>query len=217
MTSSCTLALWADDTEYWPLARDGWASITASYVDENWNIHLLLRARSGNLYQLTTAMPNGPFSVCWVQRDDVTLVTGGSESTWLTESRIPMTLVEAPDPVVLNDLARRSVMNDARPTRPGDGTLESYFATHATTNGDEIMLLLDPERHTVINGEVFVFRSAVGKWSRLHLPLLPIRWGSLNAIGHVAATPACVVVDVVLSPVYLVMIGLEAAGMVRTH
>jgi len=63
----------------------------------------------------------------------------------------------------------------------------------------------------------YLFISSSPQAMRVELPDPPIAWGSANATGHVLATPFAVVLDVVLIPAYVVLVGLMLTGVVETH
>lgn len=211
----CTLELWDSESDLWLVERDAPQTIAAAYVDQNSDLHVLLRTRSGDLCSFAAELSTKTFLAHVVKSNDV--AHGVPESTWSKESSVPVTIVATPMEDALSTMKGNSIDMSVGWPLQGDGvTLESYCWSHATGTVDEVLVLLDPGRR-IANGELYVFRTTWGGSWKLQLPLPPIRWGSLNAIGHVAATPVCVVVDVVLSPVYLLGLVLLETGVIHGH
>lgn len=188
-SSSClTSELWANDTSVWPLARDVPARIEAAYVDDASQVHILVQTEDAR-FAYAVPMPRQPFQVTWIGREQIEAVDDAAATTWARPTTIPLAIV----PKDKQEVGR------------------------AFAAGSKLVLTLEPHRHTVINGELDIYFIADAGPERHYLPLLSVRWLSLNAAGHIAATPLCVAADIVLLPVYVVYLGLAAAGLVKTH
>jgi hypothetical protein len=199
-SSSCiTSELWADDASVWPLARDVPARIEAAYVDDASRVHILVQTEDAR-FVYTVPMPSHPFRVRWIGGEEIEPINDAAAATWVRPTTVPLAIVFEDKHDVGQAFAA------------GSQAVGQAFAA-----GSQLVLSLDPHRHTIINGELDIYFIANAGPERHYLPLLPVRWLSLNAAGHVAATPLCVAADIVLLPVYLVYAGLAAAGVVKTH
>jgi len=187
MLSACTWELWADDNATWPIERDGPSTIRDVFVDDRHVTHALVRTAAGNVAYLLRENST-PYSVTWLSADDWGYVEEKDCAEWHRESRVPIGVCDTAGEV-------------------SGGREDSMI----------MRISLDPVRHGVINGTITIYRYPGSGPSRYFLPLLPIRWVSLSAVGHVLATPVTAVVDVVLSPAYLVIGGLEAVGLIHSH
>ncbi len=80
-----------------------------------------------------------------------------------------------------------------------------------------LRVVLLPERRGSMGGWIDRYDPGVKGSTMYVLPLLPVNWASPNAVGHIVATPVAVACDVVLLPVYGLLLGLVAVGVVHTH
>ena len=188
-SSSCvTKELWADDTSFWPLARDVPLRIQAAYVDDASRLHILIQTEAVR-FAYAVPMPCRSFQVTWVGRDEIETVNDSAAASWARPTTVPLAIV--PDDKQAVDCA---------------------FAS-----GSRLVLALDPNRHTIINGTLRTYFIASAGPEPHFLPLLSVRWLSLNAARHFAATPPCVAADILLLPLYLVYYGLAATGLMKTY